>query len=76
MNKNMEHSHRMKECKKEFSKLRFVKKMEEVATWYYQCCNVIVEITNIKYRHLPKHLFQRAQQHGTCKTPLDNNKSA
>ena len=34
MNKNMEHSHRMKECKNEFSKLKLVKKMEEVAAWY------------------------------------------
>ena len=50
--------------------------MEEVAAWYQQYCNVIVEITNIKYRHLPKYLFQRAQQHESCKTPLDNNKSA
>ena len=30
----MEHSHRMKECKNEFSKLKLVKKMEEVAAWY------------------------------------------
>ena len=34
MNKNMKNSHRMKECKKEFLKLKFVKKMEEVAAWY------------------------------------------
>ena len=76
MYKNMEHSHSMKQCKKEFSKIKVVKKIEEVVAWYYQYCNVIVEITNIKYRHLPKHLFQKTQQHDSCKTPLVNNKSA
>ena len=34
MNKNMEHSHSMKECKKEFSKIKLVKKIEEVVAWY------------------------------------------
>ena len=30
----MEYLHRMKECNKEFPKIKFVKKIEEGATWY------------------------------------------
>ena len=31
---------------------------------------LIVEITDIKCGFLSKHLFQRTQQHGSCKKPL------
>ena len=34
MYKNMEHSHSMKQCKKGFSKIKVVKKIEEVVAWY------------------------------------------
>ena len=32
------------------------------------------EITDIKFRLLSKHLFQRTQQHGGCTKPLSNAK--
>ena len=34
MYKNMEHSHSMKQCKKEFPKIKVAKKIEEVVAWY------------------------------------------
>ena len=40
--------------------------------WYQQHCDTIVEITDIKYGLLSRHLSQRTQQHGDCTKPLDN----
>ena len=38
--------------------------------WYQDCyCG-----DNIKCRFLSKHLFQRMQQHGSCKSPQSNCK--
>ena len=39
---------------------------------WYQHCNVLVEITDAKYRLLSKH-FQRTQQHGGCNNNNNNN---
>ena len=39
----------------------------------YQHCNVIMEITEIKYRLFSKHFFQRTQQHGISKKALGND---
>ena len=36
--------------------------------------NVIVEIMDVKYGLLSKHLFQRTQQHGGYTKPLGNDK--
>ena len=35
---------------------------------------LIVEITDIKYGHLSKNLFQRTQQQGNCKNALGKDK--
>ena len=42
--------------------------------WYPQYCHVIVELTDIKYRLLSKHLSQRKEQHGDYTKPLSNDK--
>ena len=42
--------------------------------WYQQYCNVIVELTNIKFELFSKHFSQRTQQHGDCTKPLSNDK--
>ena len=39
-----------------------------------QNCNVIVEITDIKYGLASKYLFQRMQRHNSCRKALGNNK--
>ena len=42
--------------------------------WYWQHCNGIVELTDIKRGPFSKHLFQRTQQHGGCTKPLGSDK--
>ena len=41
--------------------------------WYWQHCYFIAEVTDIIYRLLSKHLFQRTQEHDGCTKPLGND---
>ena len=59
--------------KNSYQEINFFKNMYEVgALWYYQHCNVIVEIMNIKYGFFSKYLFQSVLQHGSY-TKLQGN---
>ena len=50
MTKNVKHSCKMKECKKTFSKIENLRSRSfNLDLWYLQHCNVVVEITDIKY---------------------------
>ena len=58
----------MEECKRNaISKCFFLENLRSGRS-------IILEITDIKWRPLSKHLFQRTQQHGDCTRPLGNAK--
>ena len=53
---------------------KFKKEELFLDVWYQQRCNVITEMTDIKWGLLSKLLFQRAQQHVGCTKPQGNDR--
>ena len=70
--KNVERS-QIKEWKNTINKKSLTSTSFIFDLWYYQHCNITVEITDLKCDLLSKCLCKRTQQHGGNIKPLGNN---